>query len=394
MSRRPRNLIDDDAGGERKRRRRRAVEHARAIRNLPPAQLEQHYRTREENRAALANALKQEEIEFKIQRIKAKRALQAQQRRAIKKAEKEEEDARKLAQDVARIRSRIAMDPVRQAAIDRYRARRQRILRSWYGIDLMDDDDDEEEEEEVEYESDDSWLASEDDEDDVDAGQYNAVMDALRIGQNDIGLSDQELRRREEIRQAQRKLVKDPLTDEEFQKARRNHDLRVGYTAEDELKFQKARDRAEEEMADALSSTDEEDAAIARGEGGELPSASRVPLTQMKPEEVYVNPDYYVPQSKPPEEKDTLEVNELRLLSPDDMIELMTDIEIEQESRGKEQHNTEARWDLTEYSDDVLQHILDFVKSMQEVFVIGLIETEAKPQPIGIGAMFRRLFLG
>ena len=111
-------------------------------------------------------------------------------------------------------------------------------------------------------------------------------------------------------------------------------------------------------------------------------------------DDMLVNPIFYVPLAPEAATRDTLTLNELRLLSSDEICELIVDTEMEIEARERQEHNDESRWDLSGYNMVVLSQILKHAKSMNEMLTCGLISTEAEPPKATatvIGSLFKRL---
>jgi len=413
MSRRP---VDIGApkrsgrGGGDDDRKKRAKEHAHAIRNLPKKgkELKKYLEERKAKRARDNIALKQAAaalakatLAFKREDVLATRALQAKQRRATKKIKATAESAATKEEEIAAVRSRIARDPQRSAAIERLRARRRRILESVYKETDLGDEDSSDDEEDAMSEEEDDWLAFEDDGFNVSEEEYMGMIAGGAVGRDvteaDIhpdlrakgirAMSEADREARAVIRRARAALppISQKISEKEFQIARMRHDQRV-----------------------ALATGEGGGAGLLPGGAGAgpAPSKRRVALQTVAPVKpappkrrvalqavAPVNPHFYVPEPAPPDEKEELHVNELRTLTPDDIVELLIDVEAEIEERERGSRGVDGRWDLSGFNAETLVRIREHVLSMQEMFLCGLISTEAAPQKAtGIGAMFRRLF--
>lgn len=371
-----------------------------------------------------AGALAKATQAFKREDLLAKRALQAKQRREITRIKVQKSRVANKEQAIAAIRSRIARDPQRSAAIERYKARRRRILKNMYADrDLGEVDSSDDEEDNMSEEEEDNWLASEDEGFNVDEDEYMAVVQGGAIGKDILesdltpklrqqglqAMSEADREARAVIRRARAALppVTAKVSEKEFEEARTKLLKRGALIAftEDELR---ARGMQREVAAGGgggkkprrgtllpVTGVGGGAGLLSGGVGAEpAPSKRRAELPTVAPSEVLVNPHFYVPEPAPPDEKEKLDVNELRILTPDDIVELLVDADAEIEERMRGSRGVDGRWDLSGFSAEKLVRLRDHVVSMQHMFAYGLISTEAAPQKAtGIGAMFHRMFL-
>jgi hypothetical protein len=350
---------------DRKKRRQEYAEHAHNVYNLRREKLDAYFKQRVEQLAHTTTQLAQTTQEFKRDQLRVKKALQARQRRLLAKVQKEAKSQAEFDENTARVRSNIARDPKRSKQIERYRARRKRIIESVLGHDL--EEDEARSDDESGAESDDSsWMVDDDEIDEKTKAQLNVIRRMFSSGIIEGGKA---------LKEAASGLPPPPKIDEsEF------------HTAPGDA------------FAKNPDDMDEDDEAIASSEGAAAaaaaaPAKRRVALHTVARFEGNVNPQFYVPPAAPFNEKETLAVNNLRVLSPGDIVELIMDVKGEIEERERGRHNAESRWDLRGFSDKVLHSVLQHVLSLQEMYYCGLISTEAKPQmATGIGAMFSRLF--
>lgn len=368
--------IDDDRVITSQERRRRAAAHARAIRNKKGSALTEYYSKREAERerqmekaAEATEQLVNLNREFKEGQLRAKRAAQARRRRAKKRIKAENARAEDVAEAVRKLEEKLARNPQRAAQIQRYRERRKRILNGVVEINLEDDEDSSSSDEEEDDDDDYNWLVDDDGEMSEEAARELDVIRAsfsAAVGSGNAAL-----------KQAARELPPPPAIPEDLFKTRAG-DFAKTMTQEDL-----------DEM--------EEEAKIQEDEGMEqdtvaTPAPRRVQLTVVSSSEVTLDPKFYIPEPAP--SRRAIGMNTLRYLTPEETMELKVDIEIEQEERREGKHNEESAWDILELKDDKLSVILQHCEAMEQLHIFSLISMQADPKPLGIGAMFKRLFLG
>ena len=368
--------IDDDRVITSQERRRRAAAHARAVRNLKGDRLQRYYREREAERerqiekaAEATEQLVNLNRIFQEEQLHAKRAAQARRRRAKKRIQAENARAEDKAEAVRKLEEKLARNPERAAQIERYRKRRRRILNSVVEINLEDDEDQysssSDEEEDDEY----NWLVDDDEEMSEEAArELDVIRGSFRAALFSGSVA---------LKQAARKLPPPPAIPEDLFKT-------------------SAGDFAKSMTQEELDEMDEE-AAIQQDEEMEqetvaTPTPRRVQLTTVSASEVELDPKFYIPEPAP--SRRAIGMNTLRYLTPEEIMELKVDIEIEQEERREGKHNEESAWDILELKDDKLSVISQHCEAMEKLHVFSLISMQANPKPLGIGAMFKRLFLG
>ena len=394
MSRRPKakaNPPRQTPKIEKKRRRREWAEHAHAIKNRKGKELEKYLEERKAKRARMnlvaeqaAGALAKATQAFKREDLLATRKLQAKQRREMTRIEGQQASVANKQQAIAAIRSKIALDPIRKAAIDRYKARRKRIMKSVEEIDL--EEDEAEPDDEWVADDDSSWMIDDDGIDEAAQAELDIIANALRAQYGKGSAA---------VKKAARGLPPPPkIPESEFLT---KPGAFAGYDSDemDDYDSDEIPPSAKRRVAlQQVQPGGEGPGLLPGGAGaGPGPAKRRVALQQVQPADALVNPIFYVPEPAPLGDKEPLKENELRTLTPDDITELIVDVEGEINARGKKKHDVDGRWDLSGYTLKKLTSILKHVYCMQEMFVDGLISTEAAPQKAtGIGAMFSRLF--
>ena len=394
MSRRPKaraNPPRQTPKFEKKRRRREWAEHAHAIKNRKGKELEKYLEERKAKRARMnlvaeqaAGALAKATQAFKREDLLATRKLQAKQRREMTRIEGQQASVANKQQAIAAIRSKIALDPIRKAAIDRYKARRKRIMKSVEEIDL--EEDEAEPDDEWVADDDSSWMIDDDGIDEAAQAELDIIANTFRA---EFGKGSAA------VKKAARGLPPPPkIPESEFLT---KPGAFAGYDSDemDDYDSDEIPPSAKRRVAlQQVQPGGEGPGLLPGGAGaGPGPVKRRVALQQVQQAEALVNPIFYVPEPAPLGDKEPLKENELRTLTPDDITELIVDVEGEINARGKKEHDGDGRWDLSGYTLKKLTNILKHVYCMQEMFVDGLISTEAAPQKAtGIGAMFSRLF--
>ena len=394
MSRRPKakaNPPRQTPKIEKKRRRREWAEHAHAIKNRKGKELEKYLEERKAKRARMnlvaeqaAGALAKATQAFKREDLLATRKLQAKQRREMTRIEGQQASVANKQQAIAAIRSKIALDPIRKAAIDRYKARRKRIMKSVEEIDL--EEDEAEPDDEWVADDDSSWMIDDDGIDEAAQAELDIIANTFRA---EFGKGSAA------VKKAARGLPPPPkIPESEFLT---KPGAFSGYDSDemDDYDSDEIPPSAKRRVAlQQVQPGGEGPGLLPGGAGaGPGPAKRRVALQQVQQAEALVNPIFYVPEPAPLGDKEPLKENELRTLTPDDITELIVDVEGEINARGKKKHDVDGRWDLSGYTLKKLTSILKHVYCMQEMFFDGLISTEAAPQKAtGIGAMFSRLF--